>query len=62
MYIMIPMYPMYKDRHMEKFKKVRRHIKLMSMNMRLSWMHYEAIYIFFLDSYSDYTFISRFRG
>jgi hypothetical protein len=29
--------------HIEKFKKVMRHIKLISMNMRLSWMHLEAI-------------------
>jgi hypothetical protein len=26
---------MYKDRHMEKFKRVMRHIKLISMNRRL---------------------------
>jgi hypothetical protein len=30
---------MYKDRHMEKFKIVMRHIKLISMNRRLIWMH-----------------------
>jgi hypothetical protein len=29
------MNPMYKDRHKEKFKRVIRHIKLMSMNKRL---------------------------
>jgi hypothetical protein len=26
-YTMTPMYPMYKDRHMEKFKRLMRHIK-----------------------------------
>jgi hypothetical protein len=29
---------MYKDRHMEKFKRVLRHIKLIIMNRRLLWM------------------------
>jgi hypothetical protein len=38
MYTMTPMYHMYKDRHMEKFKRVIRHIKLISMNKRLFWM------------------------
>jgi hypothetical protein len=38
-YTMTPMYHMYKDRHMEKFKRVMRHIKLISMNRRLFWMH-----------------------
>jgi hypothetical protein len=33
---------MYKDRHMEKFKKVTRHIKLIGMNRRLFWMHLEV--------------------
>jgi hypothetical protein len=32
---MTPMYHMYKDSPMEKFKRVRRHIKLISMNRRL---------------------------
>jgi hypothetical protein len=35
MYIMTPMFIMYKDSHMEKFKRVMRHIKLISMNRRL---------------------------
>jgi hypothetical protein len=35
MYNMIAIYPMYKDSHMEKFKRVMRHIKLISMNRRL---------------------------
>jgi predicted RNA-binding protein YlqC (UPF0109 family) len=34
MYTMTPMYHMYKDRHMEKFKRVMMHIKLISMNRR----------------------------
>jgi hypothetical protein len=38
---MTPMYHMYKDRHMEKFKRVMRHIKLISMNRRLFSMHLE---------------------
>jgi hypothetical protein len=29
------MYTMYKDRNMEQFKRVMRHIKLISMNKRL---------------------------
>jgi hypothetical protein len=33
MYTMTPMY------HMEKFKRVMRHIKFISMNRRLFWMH-----------------------
>jgi hypothetical protein len=41
MYIMTPMYIMYKDSHMEKFKRVMRHIKLISMNRRLFWMYLE---------------------
>jgi hypothetical protein len=36
------MYHMYKDRHMKKFKWVMRHIKLISMNRRLFWMHLEV--------------------
>jgi hypothetical protein len=35
MYTRTPRYHMYKDRHMEKFKKVTRHIKLIGMNRRL---------------------------
>jgi hypothetical protein len=31
MYSMTPMYPMYKDKHIEKFKRVMRHIKLISI-------------------------------
>jgi hypothetical protein len=42
MYTMTPMYHMYKDSHMEKFKRVMRHIKLISMNRRLFWMHLEV--------------------
>jgi hypothetical protein len=37
------MYTMYKDRHMGKFKRVIRHIKLISMNRRLFWMHWKCI-------------------
>jgi hypothetical protein len=36
---MTTVYPMYKDKHMEKFERVIRHIKLISMNRRLFWMH-----------------------
>jgi hypothetical protein len=50
MYTMTPMYPMYKDRHMEKSKRVMRHIKLVSMNRRLLWMHLEKIKWFRLHS------------
>jgi transposase InsO family protein len=32
---MTPMYHMYKDKYMEKFKRVMRHIKFISMNRRL---------------------------
>jgi hypothetical protein len=39
MYTMTSMYPKYKDRHLEKFKRVIRHIKLISMHRRLIWMH-----------------------
>jgi hypothetical protein len=42
MYTMTPMYPMYKDRHMQKLKNVMRPIKVISMNMRLSWMHFKG--------------------
>jgi hypothetical protein len=40
MYTMNPMYHMYK--YMEKFKRVMRHIKFISMNRRLFWMHSEV--------------------
>jgi hypothetical protein len=36
---MYTMYHMYKDKYMEKFKRVMRHIKLISMNTRLFLMH-----------------------
>jgi hypothetical protein len=36
------MYHMYKDTHTEKFKRVMRHIKLISMNRILFWMHLEV--------------------
>jgi hypothetical protein len=39
MYTMTTMYTMYKDRHMEKFKRVMRHIKWISMNRRLFWIY-----------------------
>jgi hypothetical protein len=42
MYTMTPMYHMYKDRHMEKFKRVMRHIKWIRINRRLLWMHFEV--------------------
>jgi hypothetical protein len=42
MYTMTSMYPMYKDRHMEKFKRVIRDIKLISMHRRLFWMHFDV--------------------
>jgi hypothetical protein len=42
MYTMTPMYHMYKDSHVEKFKRIMRHIKLISMNRRLFWMHLEV--------------------
>jgi hypothetical protein len=35
MYTKSPKYHMYKDSHMENFKRVMRHIKLISMNRRL---------------------------
>jgi hypothetical protein len=34
-YTMTSMYPMYKDRHMDKFKRVIRYIKLISVHRRL---------------------------
>jgi hypothetical protein len=36
------MYHKYKDSHMEKFKRVMRLIKLISINRRLFWMHLEV--------------------
>jgi hypothetical protein len=42
MYTMTPMYHMYKDKYMEKFKRVMRPIKFISMNRRLFWMHSEV--------------------
>jgi hypothetical protein len=39
---MTPMYHRYKDRDMEKFKRVLRHIKLISTNTKLFWMHLEV--------------------
>jgi hypothetical protein len=32
MYTMTPMYHMYEDKYIEKFKRVMRHIKFISMN------------------------------
>jgi hypothetical protein len=43
MYTMTPMYHIFKGSHMEKFKRVMRHIKLISMNRRLFWMHLEVL-------------------
>jgi hypothetical protein len=43
MYTMTPMYYTFKDSHTEKFKRVMRHIKLISMNRRLFWMHLEVL-------------------
>jgi hypothetical protein len=42
MYTMTPMYHVYKDRHMEKLKRIMRHIKLISMNKRFFWMNLEV--------------------
>jgi hypothetical protein len=42
MYTMTLMYHMYKDSHMEKFKRVMKHIKLISINRKLFWMHLEV--------------------
>jgi hypothetical protein len=39
MYTMTPLDHMYKDSHMKKFKRVMRHIKLISMSRRLFLMH-----------------------
>jgi hypothetical protein len=38
MYTMTPMYHMFKKRHMDNFKEIMRHIKLISMNRRSFWM------------------------
>jgi hypothetical protein len=43
MYTMTPMYHIFKDSHMEKFKRVMRHMKLISMNRMLFWMHLEVL-------------------
>jgi hypothetical protein len=43
MYTMTPMYHMYKDRHMEKFKKIMKLIKLISMNRSLFRMHLQVL-------------------
>jgi hypothetical protein len=42
MYTMTPMYHMYKDRHMEKIKRLMMHIKLISIKSRFFWMHSEV--------------------
>jgi hypothetical protein len=42
MYTMAPMYHMYKERHMEKSKRVMRYIKLIRMNRRLFCIHLEV--------------------
>jgi hypothetical protein len=44
MYTMTPMamYHMYKDRHIKKFKRFMKHIKLISMNRRYFWMHFKG--------------------
>jgi hypothetical protein len=39
---MTPMFHKYKDRHMEKFKRVMRYIQLNSMKRRSFWMHLEV--------------------
>jgi hypothetical protein len=39
---MFTIYPMYKNRHIEKFIRSIRHIKLINMNRRLFWMHLEV--------------------
>jgi hypothetical protein len=41
-YTMTPMYHMYKGRHIKKFKRVMRHMKLISINRRLFWMHLQV--------------------
>jgi hypothetical protein len=45
MYTMTLMYHMFKDRHMEKFKRFMRHIKLNRINRRLFWMHLEVHWV-----------------
>jgi hypothetical protein len=42
MHTMTLMYHIFKDSHMEKFKRVMRPIKLISINRRLLWMHLEV--------------------
>jgi hypothetical protein len=42
MYTMTTMFHMYKDKYMEKFKRVMRHIGFISINRRLFWMHSEV--------------------
>jgi hypothetical protein len=39
---MYTMTSMYQDRHMEKFKRVIRHIQLIIMHRRLFWMHLDV--------------------
>jgi hypothetical protein len=39
MFTLTHMYPMYKDRHIQKLKNVMRHINVICMNRRLFWMH-----------------------
>jgi hypothetical protein len=46
MYTIIRKYHMYKDRHIKEFKRVMRHIKLISMNRKLFWMHLEVHEVF----------------
>jgi hypothetical protein len=41
-YTMTPMYNMYKDRHMEKFKRIMSYIKFNSMNRRLFCINLEV--------------------
>jgi hypothetical protein len=43
MHTMNPMFTMCKDMHMEKFKRVMRHIKLTTMNTMLFSMHLEVV-------------------
>jgi hypothetical protein len=39
---MYTMTHMHKDRHIKKFKRDKKHIKLISINRRLFWMHLEV--------------------
>ena len=50
MYTMTPMYHMSKDKYMEKFKRVMRHIKLISINRRLFWMPLKCTKLFRVQS------------